>query len=93
MNENTNNKPENPSIYPDPARGSQQSYSNQDSMALESGITLRDHFAGLAMQGLIPDLLKKEREFLNKGILIQDVISRDAYRIADVMLTHREKTK
>jgi hypothetical protein len=43
---------------------------------------LRDHFAGLAMQGLIGNLTKEES---------CDTLADDAYHMADAMLEAREK--
>jgi len=60
---------------------------------LREGISLRDHFAGLAMQGFIQymgcdpeDLLYPKREQKNKHAL-----SKSAYAYADAMLAEREK--
>lgn len=40
-------------INPDPMRGVEQSYSNQDPWEHPIGLTKREYFAGLAMQGLL----------------------------------------
>jgi hypothetical protein len=45
-----------------------------------SGMTLRDHFAGLAMQAK-----------LMRGLKIADYIADEAYLVADSMLTARSK--
>jgi len=69
----------------------------RDSKLLEEdireGISLRDHFAGLAMQGFIQymgcdpeDLLYPKREQKNKHAL-----SKSAYAYADAMLKERKK--
>ena len=39
--------------YPDPMRGAEQSFSNQDPSSNPSGLTKREYFAAMAMQGLI----------------------------------------
>lgn len=50
-------------------------------------MTLRDHFAGLAMQAIIinPNYFPHSRGYSD--------ISLESYLIADAMLTSREKTK
>lgn len=40
-------------IYPDPMRGAEQSFSNQSPHELPMGLTKREYFAGIAMQGWI----------------------------------------
>jgi hypothetical protein len=40
-------------IYPDPMRGTEQSFMNQSPHELPIGLTKREYFAGLAMQGWI----------------------------------------
>jgi hypothetical protein len=45
-------------------------------------ITLRDHFAGLAMQGILS----------NSDVMNSDAISKDAYTTADSMIKERWKT-
>lgn len=44
---------ENDMVFPDPARGAQQSYDNQAPMGLETGLTKREYFAAKAMQGIL----------------------------------------
>lgn len=52
-----------------------------------SNITLRDHFAGMAMQGLLS----------NQGLMTTydgnycSIIARDAYEVADAMIAERNK--
>ena len=50
------------------------------------GMSLRDHFAGLAMQALIPI------NYANDGTLVQDVVAQWSYEIADAMLAERKKS-
>ena len=82
-----NTKPNNPSVYPDPMRGAEQSFSNQSPWQLESGMTLRDHFANSAMQALLnyPDTATTYYE-TNR----LDYVSKCSYEIADAMLKQRE---
>lgn len=40
-------------IYPDPMRGAEQSYSNQTPNDLPTGLSKKEYFAGLAMQGIL----------------------------------------
>ncbi|WP_395045930.1 hypothetical protein [Flavobacterium sp.] len=75
-----NKKPENPSVYPDPMRGAEQSCSNQNPWQLESGMTLRDYFAAKAMQYFIS---------ANNGNFSENDASQIFY-IADAMLKQRE---
>jgi hypothetical protein len=49
------------------------------------GMTLRDHFAGLAMQGLVAGSFA-----LGKGY-DEDVLAQSAYAMADEMLKAREQ--
>ena len=75
-------KPSNPSVYPDPMRGAEQSFSNQTPWGLESGITLRDEFANSAMQGYLSNP--------NIEIAMYDDLAKESYLIADAMLKQRE---
>jgi len=50
---------------------------------LHTGMTLRDHFAGLAMQGLMTTYDGNSCS----------IIARDAYEVADAMIAEREKKK
>lgn len=55
----------------------------------DSGMTLRDWFAGMALQGLLsanpqcPDAVSEEN--------VDSVIAREAYRSADAMIAERSK--
>ena len=50
---------------------------------LREGISLRDHFAGLAMQGICASAPNVE--------WTDALISKEAYRMADAMIAEREK--
>lgn len=43
----------NNSAFPDPARGAQSSYNNQDPLSAEPGISIRAYIATKAMQGIL----------------------------------------
>lgn len=58
------------------------------------GMSLRDHFAGLAMQGLIANdnqLSLCKEDALDLGKSVMDEVSYDAYRYADAMITTRKE--
>jgi hypothetical protein len=76
-------KPTYPSLFPDPMRGAEQSYSNQTPWNLESGATLRDYFANSAMQGMLSSFNNKT------GWSVSDM-AESSYLIADAMLKQRE---
>lgn len=59
-----------------------------DGDGLEKGMTLRDHFAGLALQGLISGALSGGFDLSDNSA---SVFSMRAYEFADAMLTEREK--
>ena len=80
-----NKKPENPSVYPDPMRGADQSYSNQNPWQLESGMTLRDYFANSAMSGITNNIVTSQGAGAS-----WEYISEASYKIADAMLKQRE---
>lgn len=42
----------NESVFPDPMRGADQSYSNQDPSEHQAGLTKREYYAAMAMQSL-----------------------------------------
>lgn len=56
----------------------------------DPGMSLRDWFAGLAMQSLITTVAL-ERHSTNPGLSIPDGIALDAYALADAMLKTREE--
>lgn len=71
-------KPENPFAFPLALSG-EHSYASD-------GMTLRDYFATKAMQSL---LTNSQKYNLKPYSEIPDMIARDSYIIADVMLKHR----
>jgi hypothetical protein len=73
------------SLFPDPMRGAEQSYSNQTPWNLESGATLRDYFANSAMQGIVSN-----SSVFGVKTMYNDDIARLAYSIADELLKQRE---
>jgi len=76
-------KPDNPSVYPDPMRGADQSYSNQNPWKLESGMTLRDYFAAKALQSI---MISENFNYAKTALEMSDC----SYKIADAMLKQRE---
>ena len=77
-------------IYPDPMRGAEQSYTNQTPNDLPTGLSKREYFAGLAMQGML----------LNGGMMINgekcfapDTIAKLAIQQADELLQQLKNTK
>lgn len=68
-------------IYPDPMRGAEQSFTNQSPHELPTGLTKREYFAGLAMQGMASSDLTYED------------IAHDAVKMADALLKELDKPK
>ena len=56
----------------------------------ESGMTLRDYFAGQAFAGLIGTIDKKTRLELAEGIIAGTPFAKAAYVLADTMLKVRK---
>ena len=58
------------------------------------GMSLRDHFAGLAMQGILSAPIEIQKAWIElsqeNGVAQQDAISGAAYEYADAMLRSRE---
>jgi hypothetical protein len=81
-------KPSNPSLYPDPMRGAEQSFSNQTPWELETGATLRDYFANSAMQVILKHRLSKEMTMCREAF--ETHITQQSYDVADAMLKQRE---
>ena len=72
----------NPKVYPVVNQGN----------VYESGMTLRDHFAGLAMQGFVSDremYLSMMHDRTN-GVSADDYVAMQSYNLADAMLKQRE---
>ena len=60
------------------------------------GMFLRDHFAGLAMQGFIsdPQMSLAIREAAEQaGITAPEMMARTAYGLADAMIAERNRTE
>lgn len=56
---------------------------NHEQMAIgHDGMSLRDWFAGMALQGMVQDLSRDHKE---------EYLAHDAYKFADAMLAEREK--
>lgn len=55
-------------------------------------MTLRDHFAGLALQGLLANP-KLQKEILGHGGALSGWIEKSAYSWADAMLAERDKQR
>jgi hypothetical protein len=58
---------------------------------LEDCVTLRDNFAGIALQGILNNGLKINDE--SKVLEAYEAVSLNAYLIADAMLKVRQKTE
>ena len=80
-----NKKPENPPAFPTTWDTSYNSI-----MQTENGMTLRDHFAGLALQGMLCHSTRYKPRVINSDENWHNAISEEAYEIADAMLKRRE---
>lgn len=82
-------------IYPDPMRGAEQSFTNQNPHELPIGLTKREYFTALAMQGIMSSLT----EFRANGSEtlyyagMDENIAREAVSIADAVFKELDKTK
>lgn len=65
------------------ADGSIDGVQTQDHAGIHTGASLRDHFAGLAMQGLLANQ--------DARLMTSTEYARIAYEHADAMLTERER--
>lgn len=81
----TENKPNNPSAFPFVDR----SESQNNLMAFDAGMTLRDYFANSAMQGLLSNECEIQRA-VKKSPDVNSVIASISYSLADAMLKQRE---
>lgn len=82
--------------FPLPAYLDDEDGSGKRSIIMESdGMTLRDWFAGMALQGLLPsmDKLGRELERTKSDAPLDVFMCALAYRHADAMLVQRERTK
>lgn len=75
--ETENTKPENPNVY-----------ACVTEHYIQEGITLRDHFAGLAMQTILKHNLEKGMHMTFDAYA--NVVSPAAYSVADSMLLQRQ---
>ncbi len=90
-------KPENPQVYPVLER--LKAGDVEMVTVTEKGLTLRDHFAGEALAGMLANDAKhqkaKEHLRLNptalKGQTIAETMAQEAYSYADAMLKERAK--
>ena len=90
--ENDKKKPENPPIYPDPRRSMEagdllieEGESIHDQWKnMNQGMTLRDHYAGLALQSIL------SRGDNNSFRPPMRTLAKTAYNYADAMLKARE---
>lgn len=75
--------------FPDPQRASKQSFSNQSPWDSPMGLTKREWFAGMALQGMLAG------EYDIKGYAKSsiDTLAHDAVLFADALLTQLEKTQ
>jgi len=60
-----------------------------ETKVIHQGMTLRDYFAGLALQGFVSNRQYSEMFSGNNGFPIPDFIAKTAYEIADAMLKIR----
>lgn len=65
-----------------PVAMSESTYSNQNGGPFQQGMSLRDHFAGLVVQGLVASG--------EVGHWENDLIAKNAYGLADAMIRARE---
>jgi hypothetical protein len=90
--ENQETKPENPSAFP--VTATEQSFWNQAPLMPEPGMSLRDHFAGLAMQGILSnsDTMREITRAYEKGNKInsfEECLSNMSFGFSDAMLKQR----
>jgi hypothetical protein len=72
-------------IYPDPQRGAEQSQSNQTPWKLESGLTKREYFAGLFIQGILSAQTEMRSNGHDNTGQFQTIVS-EALEITDELL-------
>ena len=58
--------------------------------ALEEGMNLRDHFAGLAMQGFVSDH-EAMQTVCALSVDAEEEVAKFAYRVADAMIKESQK--
>lgn len=65
----------NEKVYPDPMRAAAQSHSNQEPWNLEAGLTKREYFASIAMQGFIATgQYRAGREIADEAVHCADML-------------------
>ena len=73
-----------------PCPMSEQTYSNQDCAPFQPGMTLRDHFAGLAMQALISSpFYRVQGGYKGWAEIASGGLAEEAYSMADEMIKAR----
>ena len=77
-------------IYPDPMRGSEQTFSNQEPHTLPIGLTKREYFSAMAMQGICSKP-NDDKYHVNEGWLHAETVAQNAIKIADELLKQLEK--
>lgn len=80
-------------VYPDPMRGAEQSFVNQTPHDLPKGLTKREYFAGLAMQGLLTRVPQRQGGEVDLGILECERIAAESRIMADKLLQELEENK
>lgn len=79
------NAPENPPAFPSQPLGQDGLPSND----LSPGMTLRDHFAGQALPGVLQVCIEDLPRF--EGETMPQMFARKSFEIADAMLAERAK--
>lgn len=79
-------------VYPDPMRGTERSMRNQTPHDLPIGLTKREYFAGLALQGLVSDF-DGQSKANGRFIPAPDypILAECAVQLADELLKALEK--
>lgn len=78
-------------INPDPMRGANQSHINQEPHNLNTGLTKREYFAGLAMQGLLANFNNANEMPPNRENV--EYMVRLSALASDALLNELSKTK
>ncbi|MCT4181834.1 hypothetical protein HZP54_17985 [Elizabethkingia anophelis] len=73
-------------IYPDPMRGAEQSYTNQTPSDLPTGLSKKEYYAGLAMQGILAS--DNSSEWIKP-----EELAKKSIQYADELLKQLENTK
>jgi hypothetical protein len=82
--------------FPDPMRGAEASAINQTPHTEPCGLTKREYFAGLVLQGLIANAQKNHPYIVidknNEQYFLKEILIKEAIELADELLTHLNKT-